>query len=264
MSHHNGPAAGGQAARTDLSSYLTQQVMDLIRGEDLRSGDRLPSARALAERFAVATPTIREALRRLQALGVVDIRHGSGIYLRPGTERFLLANPDQRLFDARKIPQLLEARLLIEPYLARLATLRIDNAGLDLLQSYLDEAARHLTVSDDEPLMRTNMAFHGAIAASSGNSVLSDVIGLLIDVYASEQVAISSLYNARAEDHREHLEILAALRERAPDRVAELMRRHLAGVKAVVEARLEGSPEDTLTERAGRPNGGIQGPGSRR
>lgn len=250
MSHRNGPAA--QAPRTDLTSYLTQQIMDLIRIEDLRSGDRLPTAKALAERFAVATPTIREALRRLQALGVLDIRHGSGIYVRPGTERFLLANPDQRLFDARKIPQLLEARLLIEPYLARLAALRIDNAGLDRLQSFLDEAGKNLS-ENDEPLMHATMAFHSTIAAASGNTILSDIIGLLIDVYSSEQLAITSLYNARTEDHREHLEILAALRERDPDRVAELMRRHLAGVKAVVEARLAGSPEDALVTESNGP-----------
>jgi GntR family transcriptional repressor for pyruvate dehydrogenase complex len=261
MSHRNGPAAGEQTARTDLSSYLTQQVMDLIRVGNLRPGDRLPTAKALAERFAVATPTIREALRRLQALGVVDIRHGSGIYVRPGTERFLLANPDQRLFDAGKIPQLLDARLLIEPYLARLAALRIDYAGLDRLQSYLDEAGKYLSASD-EPLMHATMAFHSAIAAASGNSVLSDIIGLLIDLYSSEQLAITSLYNARVEDHREHLEILAALRERDPDRVAELMRRHLAGVKAVVEARLEGSPEDYLVEAASRSNDGAPAIGS--
>jgi GntR family transcriptional repressor for pyruvate dehydrogenase complex len=231
----------------DLSSYLTQQIMDLIRAEHLRAGQRLPSAKALAERFAVATPTMREALRRLQALGVVDIRHGSGIYLRPGTERFLLANPDLRHYDARKVPQLLEARLLIEPYLARLAAHRIDGAGLERLQSYLDEAGKNLSESD-ETLMRATMAFHSTIAAASGNTVLSDIIGLLIDVYSSEQLAITSLYNARVEDHREHLEILTALRERDSVRVADLMRRHLAGVKAVVEARLYGGGEDGTVE----------------
>lgn len=252
MSHRNGAAAGAQAGRTDLSSYLTQQVMDLIHAERLGAGARLPTAKALAARFAVATPTMREALRQLQALGVVDIRHGSGIYVRPGTERLLLANPDQRLFVAGKIPQLLEARLLIEPYLARMAALRIDAAGLDRLQSYLDEAGRNLS-SSDEPLMHASMSFHSAIAAASGNTILSDIIGLLIEVYSSEQLAITSLYNARVEDHREHLEILAALRARDPDRVGELMRRHLAGVKAVVEARLQGSPEDALLAPARAP-----------
>lgn len=237
-------------SRTDLSSYLTQQIMDLIRREEVQAGGRLPSARALAERFAVATPTIREALRRLQALGVVDIRHGSGIYLRPGTERFLLANPDQRMFDARTIPHLLEARLLIEPYVARMAAQRITHDQLDLLASYLHEAEQNLTASD-EPLMHATMAFHRAIAAASGNSVLSDIIGLLIDVYSSEQLAITSLYNARAEDHREHLEILAALRARDPDRTSSLMRRHLAGVKAVVEARLDEAPDGFATSDHG-------------
>src|SRR5215217_702752 len=81
------------ATRPNLSVYLSQQILNLIRDRHLKPGDRLPSAKDLAAQFSVATPTMREALRRLQATGIVDIRHGSGIYVRRDRERMMLSNP---------------------------------------------------------------------------------------------------------------------------------------------------------------------------
>ena len=112
-----------QSARPNLSAYLAQQVLALIRDRNLGPGDRLPSAKALADQFQVATPTIREALRRLQATGVVDIRHGSGIYVRRERERLMLSNPGYGALEHHTVLQLLDARILIEPHLAELAAL---------------------------------------------------------------------------------------------------------------------------------------------
>jgi GntR family transcriptional regulator, transcriptional repressor for pyruvate dehydrogenase complex len=82
-----------EVVRQSLSDALTERVLGLIRDDGLQAGDRLPSARALAERFAVATPTLREVLRRLQATGAVEIRHGSGVYVGETMSRLLLPNP---------------------------------------------------------------------------------------------------------------------------------------------------------------------------
>ena len=72
-------------ALTSLSRHLAESVLALIQEKSLEAGDRLPSVKELSERFSVATPTMREALRLLQMAGSLDIRHGSGIYVRrPG------------------------------------------------------------------------------------------------------------------------------------------------------------------------------------
>jgi GntR family transcriptional repressor for pyruvate dehydrogenase complex len=86
--------------------------------------------------------------------------------------------------------------------------------------------------------MRVNMSFHGAVARASGNPVLANVIESLIELYSSEQLAIASLYDARAQDHQDHRRIFAALHERDAVLARERMRQHLLGVKAVVEVRL--------------------------
>ena len=71
-----------------------------------RPGNRLPSTRALAERFAVAMPTVRESLRRLQTTGAIEIRHGSGVYVSEAVDRLVLPNPNVPEPRGEQLPQL--------------------------------------------------------------------------------------------------------------------------------------------------------------
>lgn len=237
---HNGRVA---VLRAGLSEYLSGQVLDLIRKENLRRGDRLPSVRLLAERYSVAGPTMREALRRLQANGVVELRHGSGVYVRNGKERMVLANPSHDGLEARTVGDLLDARLLIEPHLTELTTRKASDAEVAELGCMLEEAEQYLS-GNDKMLHRTNMGFHRAIAGFSGNSILAQTIESLIELYSLEQLAILSFYNDRPGDHKEHLEIFAAIRDRDAMRAGELMRRHILGIKSVVEGRISESTSD--------------------
>jgi GntR family transcriptional repressor for pyruvate dehydrogenase complex len=193
--------------------------------------------KALAERFSVATPTMREALRRLQANGVVEIRHGSGVYVRNTQERMLLANPSRREVEASTVLHLLDARLLIEPSLTEMTARDADDADVTVLERILEEAEQYL-VGNDVMLYRMNMGFHKAIADSSGNPVLAQIVESLIELYSYEQLAIISFYNDRPQDHEEHLGIFAAIRDRDAKRARDLMSRHIAGVREAVGARL--------------------------
>lgn len=120
--------------RPSLSEYLSREILELVRAGSLRPGDRLPSARSLAERFSVATPTLREALRRPQAVGVLDVRHGSGAYVRSGHGRVVFANPHVGQLEAKTLLQVLDARLLIEPYFAESAALNAREHDVAALQ----------------------------------------------------------------------------------------------------------------------------------
>ena len=223
--------------RAGLSGYLSQQILELIRNEGLQRGDRLPSVRALAERFSVATPTLREALRSLQANGVLEIRHGSGVYVRDPRDRAVIANPTHRDVDFATMLDLLDARLLIEPRLAELTARRADGAKAAELESLLGEAEQRLDGAA-EMLHHANMSFHRAIAEFSGNSILAQIIESLIELYSFEQLAIMSFYDDRLRDHGEHLEILSAIRDGDAGRARVLMHRHISGVRSTVEVRM--------------------------
>jgi GntR family transcriptional repressor for pyruvate dehydrogenase complex len=223
--------------RPSLSDALTERVLELIRAGGLRPGDRLPSARELSERFAVTTPTLREALRRLEATGAVQMRHGSGIYVGADLERVVIPNPNVGQLQGDQMLQLLDARLLIEPPLAAMTARRADPADLDRLRTVLDQAGRHLEGEDAE-LDTANRTFHRAAARASGNAVLGEVIDSLLSVHASEQREILRIFDDRARDHDEHRAILAAMEAGDAERAEELMRAHLLDVKSVIESRL--------------------------
>lgn len=245
--------------RPDLSSFLAKQILQLIRTGDLQPGDRLPAAKALAERFAVAMPTLREALRRLQTTGEIEIRHGSGIYVRHAQERFVMANPHHAGLKRAAILQLLDARLLIEPYLAEHAAWHATDEDIVVLEHLLDRAG-HFLVDHDEQLHRVSMLFHATVARMSGNLVLHHVIESLIELYSSEQLTIQWLYDARARDHQQHRAIFAAIRDHLPELARDRMAMHLRDVKTTVEASLA----TTVSSRSGTSSAGMIGDGDER
>ena len=223
--------------RPSAADELTFELIDLLKEQELEPGDRLPSVTALADRFAVTPPTIREALRRLQALGFLDFRHGSGVYLREPLERVIVSNPYSGQLDRDVILDLIDARLLIEPHLACLAVGRGTKAQVAELERILDRADQALQGQDDL-LSDLNLSFHRTIARLSGNSVLSQTIDSLLDLYAAEQLVILKVYDDRERDAREHRAVFEAIRDRRADLAAERMREHLTEVRAVVERRL--------------------------
>lgn len=232
----------GEVVRHSLSDTLTDGLLALIREQGLRPGDRLPAARALAQRFAVATPTVREALRRLQALGTIEIRHGSGVYVSSTVDRLLVPNPGMTELPGDRLLQLLDARLVIEPHLAGLAARRHGEPAVAELSARLSRAAAMLT-GDDERLHEANMSFHAAIAAAAGNSVLYEVMDSLLAVHNREQREILRIFDDRSRDHDEHAAILAAVERGDRPGAERLMRDHLTEVKDVIAARVTPSKE---------------------
>jgi GntR family transcriptional repressor for pyruvate dehydrogenase complex len=251
-----GTSAAGDwdaSVRPSVSEYLTRQVMELARRQRLQPGDRLPSVQALASRFSVAAPTMRESLRRLQAVGVLDIRHGSGVYLKRAVHRVVLPNPHPGPLSRRVILDLLEARLLIEPRLAQLAAGRVTDEEASHLRRTLQEAGEHLR-DEDRVLGPLNMTFHREIAHLSSSAVLAQVIDSLVDVYEDEQIVVMQLYGDRERDHRWHLAICEAICEHDAAKAEQLMHDHLSGVRDVMAARLaEEAPAADTGRRGARP-----------
>lgn len=227
-----------EVTRPTLSDALTERMLELIRTGGHRPGDRLPSTRELSQRFAVTTPTLREALRRLEATGAIELRHGSGIYVGAAIERIVLPNPNMREMRGAQLLELLGARIVIEPPLAAMAARNATDDELAALKRVLDEAVRHLRGEDAE-LHDANMTFHRATARLAGNGVLHEVVDSLLTVHASEQREILAIFDDRRRDHDEHVAILEAIEARDPQAAEQLMKAHLVDVRTVIEERLQ-------------------------
>ena len=233
-----------RARPAGLSDRLTEGLLELIGEQGLAPGDALPTVRALAARFEVTTPTIREALRRLQATDAVRLRHGSGIYVGPGIHRTLLPNPNVAPLGGELVVALVEARLTIEPGIAALAARHRTDDQLRRLERATETARRAHPVRDPDDSGRP-MNFHRELAAASGNRVLFEVIDSLLAARRDEQRAVRRQIDDRRRDHAEHVAICAAVRDRDPAAAERLTREHLAHLRdAMAGPGSSGKPED--------------------
>ncbi|GLW09341.1 GntR family transcriptional regulator [Microtetraspora sp. NBRC 13810] len=212
-----------------LSERLADDIVEIIRTERLGPGDALASSRELARRFEVTTPTVREALRRLEATGVVEFRHGSGTYVGEGIDRRLLANPHLPRSDRESVLELVEARLVVEPAIAAAAA----RTRVPEVVEQLKAASVNALHPPREPYGE-GLHFHVVLAAASGNALLRETVEALLHVRAREQVEIRHRYNDRARDHAEHVEIYEAVRDGDVHAAERLTREHLTAIRDAI------------------------------
>ncbi|GGB17341.1 GntR family transcriptional regulator [Flexivirga endophytica] len=213
-------------AQTSLTSRLADEIVDLIVDGGLRPGDALESSRALAQRFEVTTPTVREALRRLEATDVVQFRHGSGTYVGAGFERRMVVNQHA---GRDSIEELIATRLLLEPSIAAEAARCRTDVDLEVLEGALTNALTPQR-GDERPALH----FHVAVAAATGNRLVAETLEALLHLRSREQVQIRHRYDDRERDHAEHEQILEAIRVGDADRASELTSSHLQSIRDVL------------------------------
>ncbi|MEV5960428.1 FCD domain-containing protein [Kribbella sp. NPDC051952] len=232
-------SASGGVVRRSLLDDLATSMLALIAERKLSAGDQFESVRSLADRFKVAVPTVREALRRLEATGAVELRHGSGVYVGPNVGRLVLANPLALAPSAERLVELLQARALIEPPVAALAASTRDAAALEQMEQDLTTAADLISAGDHARLAEVNMDFHRSLAQASGNATLAEVVESVTVVNVREQLEILHIHGDRQADLDEHRAIFDAVRSGDPDLAELLTREHLDGVLAVINQRLQ-------------------------
>lgn len=215
--------------KSNLADGLADRIVQLIRAGVYKPGDRLPAIMEMARSFGVGHPTLREALKKLEIVGVVDIRHGSGVYVGRGQDVLLVSNPVYGGAVTKKLLlDLIEARIPIEVTSAVLAAANATDADLDSMEALLARARENL---GDAPLLsETNMSFHREIAIASGNAVLAQLQEVLTKLFQREQRMILDIYGSRERDHAAHVGILDALREHDPELARARMQEHLEGV----------------------------------
>jgi GntR family transcriptional regulator, transcriptional repressor for pyruvate dehydrogenase complex len=232
----NGESINGfrPVVKKNLADRLALRIRALIQEGDYREGDRLPSIMEMARRFGVGHPTLREALKKLETMGVVEIRHGSGVYVARSHEVLLVATPDfSGAVTKTLLSDLIQARMPLEIHSVLHAARNATEEDLAEMRRLLATAGENL--DDDDILNAVNMSFHRQIAIASGNTVLTQLLEVLGELFTDEQRLILSIFGSRERDHNEHLGILDAL-ERGDEALAvDRMRTHLEGVEVAIQ-----------------------------
>lgn len=220
--------------KTRISEQVASSLESLIRQGVWKPGDLLPSERELAQRFGVSRTSVRDALRSLELLGWVDIRHGEGTRVRDswsGLERFVsraLERPDL-------IQDLLELRELLEPQLAALAAERIDAEQLRRLQAIFEEQRQR--VADPLAFLEADLRFHECISEAAGNRLSMEIIKVLSAGLREVRLrSLSKTFNPE-KSLAGHRAILEAIRLRDPQGAFAAMRAHLKDVEEAALGR---------------------------
>lgn len=156
---------------------IYQQMLDNIRQGAWATGESIPSERQLIEHFGASRIAVREALSMLRGLGVLDVSHGRRTRVRGvGVDTFdqllplMLADGSQRTFD-----QVFELRLAIELQTAMLAARKRTEEQLAEIQ-FLAKRYRQQVAGRPQEAVRTDLEFHQAIAAATGNPLFSSIL----------------------------------------------------------------------------------------
>jgi GntR family transcriptional repressor for pyruvate dehydrogenase complex len=226
-------------SRSTLPEEIANRLLQQIREQELRPGDKLPAERNLAEMMRVSRPVVREALRALALMRVVDIRQGDGTYITSLEPRQLIAHLDFVFSkDSVALVQLLEARRVIESGNVRLAALRVtasDLAELETLVATLGGAI-------DEPgrFSELDIELHIAVCAAAGNFLLLQFMNIISTLGRVSRERTGGLREVREAAMHDHRLLLEALRAHDPDAAERVMLRHLdhveEGLRSAIDA----------------------------
>lgn len=216
-----------------LYEEIVEQIKQLITDGKLKPGDKLLAERDLAERFQVSRASVREAIRTLEMLGIIDIRPGEGTFVR-STETDDIIRPLAMFLavERNSLLDMFEMRRIFETATAGLAAERATLEELDQIGSTLANMQERLNVQDSEKGEEYDAAFHYAVAEATHNSLLTKLFKTVSEEFAkANSVARRQLYHDNIQNAQriidQHSEIYTAIRARSPQAASEAMLAHL-------------------------------------
>ncbi len=221
---------------------ITAQIRDQLARQSLKTGDRLPAERDLADQFGVSRNTLREALRSLEIGGLLELRKGAtgGAFIREGGGDAVVAGLSDlfRLGNIRP-EHLTEARIMIGTEVARLACARRSAADLEALEANVAEAEAATRAGDLARRAEVHYEFHSLLARAAKNPVLIILTDAVMEMTRHFIEAIGYQPNPYVMPSRKRL--LAALRAKDADAAAAEMASMLKRLQRFHLARFEAS-----------------------
>ncbi|HSQ25888.1 MAG TPA: FadR/GntR family transcriptional regulator [Anaerolineales bacterium] len=225
-----------------IFEQAVDQIRNLILTGELSVGEKLPTEMELSKLLNVGRSSVREALRVLEAEGLVEVRRGSGTYItsnRPANNRSIDLRQWLKLRE-ESLEQVLEVRESIEGLSAGLAAMR---ATPDQVQDILEiaqtisEKLKHIDENEAnqaaffDELSRLDVAFHLQISQASGNDIANEIINHIIPAFQESNRAVLYLYRKALLMESEHQQIAQAIQARDHSAAETAMRHHIQRVR---------------------------------
>jgi GntR family transcriptional regulator, transcriptional repressor for pyruvate dehydrogenase complex len=221
--------------RNKVYEEVAKQIERLIF-KKLRPGDKLPSERELAEMLQVSRSSIRDAIRGLELMGLVEPRQGAGTIVREASSESLV-NPFANALKHRQelVSELLDFRKMLEPPLAARAATNASPDEISEMEEILQR--QEATLSRGEASIAEDAEFHYSVALASGNSVVLKVLDILMDLLRETRERSLQVSGRPQKSLAGHRRILAAIKRHDGEAAKAAMRRHIEDVEEIVLER---------------------------
>ncbi len=237
----------GPIKSTRIYEEIVRQVKQLISEGRFKSGDRLPPERELAEKFVVSRTSVREALRALESLGLIDIRPGEGTFVREVSIDALIGPLALLMTSQREaVGELFEARRVLEPAIAALAASRATPDEVQEMERILEDQARE--IAEGRTGLAQDAAFHAAIGTAAHNRAITRLVHAIMDLLTQSREESINTPGRPTRSHQDHRRIVQAIARRNSAAARQAMLDHLVAVEALV-----------LGPASQRPRGGRSG-----
>lgn len=213
-------------SRSTLAQDVANQLITLVLDGRLQPGDRLPSQQELTEQLQVGRSTVREALRTLNAMGLVEFKQGHGTFVRHLDVQSII-RPDilAYVIDKQQTEELFEARQTIEPEIARLAARRASEGDLASIARAWE--ACHQALLAGQTMYRLSPNFHRTIAQAAHSQVLAMFVDSILIPLAERGLLLEGKPGYLDWELESHRGIYEAIASRAPERARSVMAQHL-------------------------------------
>jgi GntR family transcriptional repressor for pyruvate dehydrogenase complex len=211
---------------------VARQIERLIL-KKLKPGDKLPSERELAEALDVSRSSIRDAIRGLELMGLVEPRQGAGTIVRE-VSTDTLVNPFASILKQKQalVGELLDFRKMLEPPLAARAATHASADEISEMEEILQRQEKRL--SREETTIAEDAEFHYSVALASGNSVVLKVLDILMDLLRDSRERSLQVEGRPQKSLAGHRRILAAIKRHDAEAAKAAMRRHIEDVEEIV------------------------------
>lgn len=216
-------------ARPRLYEQVVERLREYVKAEGLKTGDRLPPERDLADRLGVSRTSVRQAIVALEVQGLVEVRHGGGTYL---LRNRLNAEPLETMIDRRRrLPDVLDARDALETKLAALAAVRRTEGDLSEIDAAL--AAMAEAVDLGELGVEQDQRFHAAVTSAAHSTLLTDFMAEISLSIAESRTESLRQPGRPARSLDQHRQVAEAIRAGDAEGAARAMHTHIRTVGQV-------------------------------
>jgi GntR family transcriptional regulator, transcriptional repressor for pyruvate dehydrogenase complex len=211
---------------------VARQIERLIL-KKLKPGDKLPSERELAEALDVSRSSIRDAIRGLELMGLVEPRQGAGTIVREVSTDSLV-NPFASILKQKQalVGELLDFRKMLEPPLAARAATHASPEEISEMEEILQRQEKRLSLG--ETTIGEDAEFHYGVALASGNSVVLKVLDTLMELLRDSRERSLQVEGRPQKSLAGHRRILAAIKRHDAESAKAAMRRHIEDVEEIV------------------------------